>query len=224
LTAALALSAGELLIIYAIPFLLLIMAWLVVSAFVYGLSRLRRTSALGQDLAARVAAKRRTRSGASARLTFMYVALSLVGDNCFQATVFHRVASTLARSGLRPLARAVHAFAKFLTHVDMSPQATIGPGLYLYHGLGTVIGKGSTIGRNALICQNVTLGGGPTIGDDVRLWAGAKVIGRVTVGDRSEVGANGVVVSDVPSDTIAVGVPATRHLAKRSLELPDLTD
>jgi serine O-acetyltransferase len=118
----------------------------------------------------------------------------------------------------------LHAFSKLVTHIDISPQASIGPGLYLYHGLGTVIGKGSMVGRNAVICQNVTLGGGPTIGDDVRLWAGAKVIGRITVGDRAEVGANGVVVSDVAPDMIAVGVPATRHLPKRPSEPPDLTD
>jgi serine O-acetyltransferase len=80
--------------------------------------------------------------------------------------------------------------------------------------LGTVIGKGSTIGRNALICQDVTIGGGASLGDDVKLWAGAKVIGRVAVGDRSEVGANGVVVRDVPPDVVAVGVPATRFLPK----------
>ena len=125
---------------------------------------------------------------------------------------------------LGSLARAVQAFSKFLTHIDISPRAEIGPGLYFYHGLGTVIGKGTRVGRNALICQNVTLGGGQTIGDDVRLWAGAKVIGRVTIGDRAEIGANGVVVAHVPPDTIAVGVPATRHLPKQSSGAPDLDD
>ena len=80
------------------------------------------------------------------------------------------------------MARAVHSLSRFLTHTDISPRAEIGPGLYLYHGMATVVGKGTVIGRNAVICQQVTTGGGPTIGNDVTLWAGAKVIGRVTVG------------------------------------------
>jgi serine O-acetyltransferase len=113
-------------------------------------------------------------------------------------------------------ARFVHSVSKLITHTDISPNAEIGPGFYLYHGLGTVIGKGTRIGSEAVICQNVTTGGGPVLGDAVKLWAGAKVIGRVTVGDRSEVGANGVVVDDVPSDVIAVGVPATRFLPKKA--------
>jgi serine O-acetyltransferase len=211
-----ALSATELLVVYAIPVVVVVLVWLVASAVVFGLAHLRSASALGADLSRRVEERQRTRSGQSVKLSFGYVALSLAGDNCVQATVLHRVASSLSRRRLGSIARAVQAFSKFLTHIDISPRAEIGPGLYLYHGLGTVIGKGSKVGSNVLICQNVTLGGGPTIGDGVRLWAGAKVIGRVTIGDRSEVGANGVVVADVPADTIAVGIPATRHLRKGS--------
>src|SRR5207248_11582152 len=110
--------------------------------------------------------------------------------------------------------QAVHSFSKLVTHADISPEANIGRGLYLYHGLGTVIGKGTTLGERALVCQGVTTAKGPTLGDDVTLWAGAKVVGRVTVGDRSEVGANAVVTSDVPSDCLAVGVPATRFISR----------
>ena len=98
-----------------------------------------------------------------------------------------------------------------MTHLDVSPQAEIGRGVYFYHGLGTVIGKGSRIGERALICHGVTTGGrggAPVIGDDVSIWAGAVVIGRITVGDRVEVGANAVVIKDVPADSIAIGVPA----------------
>jgi serine acetyltransferase len=220
----LALTLVDLLVIYAVPIGAVLIAWLSASAFVFAVARLRPGSSLGADLSQRVAGKQRTRSGRHVRLTFRYVALSLAGDNCVQATALHRAAASLDRRRLRSIARFVHAFSKLITHVDISPRAEIGPGLHLYHGVGTVIGKGTKIGRNALICQNVTLGGGPSIGDDVRLWAGAKVIGPVTIGDRAEVGANGVVVADVPQDTIAVGVPATRHLAKHSSDPPELDD
>ena len=220
----LALSATELLVVYASPIAAVVVDWLVASMFVFGLAHLQSASVLGADLNRRVEERQRTRSGQDVKLSFGYVALSLAGDNCVQATVLHRVASSLARRRLGSLARAVQAFSKFLTNIDISPRAEIGPGLYLYHGLGTVIGKGTKVGSNALICQNVTLGGGPTIGDGVRLWAGAKVIGRVSIGDRAEVGANGVVVADVPPDTIAVGIPATRHLRKTSSGLPALDD
>ena len=208
----------------AIPIAAVLAAWLTASAFAFGVARFRSASLLGADLRHRVEAKQRIRSGRNVKLSFRFVALALAGDNCVQATVLHRAASTLVRRRLGSLARAVQAFSKFLTHIDISPRAEIGPGLYFYHGLGTVIGKGTRVGRNALICQNVTLGGGQTIGDDVRLWAGAKVIGRVTIGDRAEIGANGVVVAHVPPDTIAVGVPATRHLPKQSSGAPDLDD
>jgi serine O-acetyltransferase len=209
-----AVTAGEVLVIYAIPIAVLATLWLATSAVAYLLARFSATSHLGIDIRRRVHAKQQTRSGRRLRLSYPYVALSLAGDNCFQATVLHRAASKLDRKGMRGLGRCMHGFSKFLTNVDISPRADIGPGLHLYHGLGTVIGKGSTIGTNALICQNVTVGGGAVLGDDVCLWAGAKVIGRLSVGDRAEVGANGVVVGDVPPDTIAVGVPATRLLPK----------
>jgi serine acetyltransferase len=224
LSSVLALSGLELLIVYAIPIAVVIATWLTASLLVFGLVRFGSASLLGADLRHRVEAKQQIRSGRNVKLSFRFVALALAGDNCVQATALHRLASNLARRRLGPFARAVHAFSKFLTNVDISPRAEIGPGLFLYHGLGTVIGKGSRVGRNVLICQNVTLGGGPTIGNDVCLWAGAKVIGRVTVGDRAEIGANGVVVANVPSDTIAVGIPATRQFPAKSSVVRRLDD
>jgi serine acetyltransferase len=203
------------LVVYLIPIVGLTVAWLLASVWVFLLTRRLARSALAGDFHHRLAAKRQTQSGARMTLSFRYVSLALLGDNCVQATVLYRVSNWLARRQLHFLARFVHAFAKFVTHTDISPYAKIDGGLYLYHGLGTVIGRGTTIGRNALICQNVTTGGGPIIGDDVKLWAGAKVIGRVVIGDRAEIGANGVVISDIPADTIAVGVPATRWLPKK---------
>ena len=204
-------TVTDALVLYAIPLALATGLWLAVSAWVWLLTRVSSGSALRVDLERRVAARGRTRSGKGARLSFGYVAGSLLADNSVQATVLYRVSRWLTIRRLRALSTGVHAISKLVTHADLSPRATIGPGFYLYHGLGTVIGKGTIIGQNALVCQNVTTGGGPTIGDDVVLWAGAKVIGRITIGDRSEIGANGVVVSDVPPDSVAVGVPARCH-------------
>ena len=153
----LALSGFELLVVYAIPIAAVIATWLTASLVVFGLARFRSTSLLGADLRHRVEAKQQIRSGRNVKLSFRFIALALAGDNCVQATALHRLANNLAGRRLGPVAGAVHAFSKFLTNVDISPRAEIGPGLFLYHGLGIVIGKGSRVGRDVVICQNVTL-------------------------------------------------------------------
>jgi serine O-acetyltransferase len=212
------LGLTDVVLVYLVTVSIAVVCWLVASVWVFVLVRTSRRSALRRDFEHRLEAKQQIPSGAGMRMSFGYVALSLLGDNCVQATVLYRVSRWLGRRRLASLARAAQGLGRFVTHADISPDAEIGPGLYLYHGLGTVIGKGTRIGANAIVCQNVTIGGGAALGDDVRLWAGAVVVGRVTVGDRSEIGANGVVVSDVPADTIAVGVPATRFLPKTTAD------
>lgn len=103
--------------------------------------------------------------------------------------------------------------------IEVSPQVQIGGGLFLPHTVGTVIGA-SRIGENCTILQGVTLGTSepdmgfnvserPVVGDDVFIGAGAKVIGHVTIGDHAKIGANAVVLRDVPAYALAVGVPAT---------------
>lgn len=103
--------------------------------------------------------------------------------------------------------------------LEVSPQVEIGGGLFLPHTVGTVIGA-ARIGDNCTILQGVTLGTSepdmgftvserPVIGNDVLIGAGAKVIGRITVGDHAKIGANAVVLRDVPAHAVAVGVPAT---------------
>lgn len=103
--------------------------------------------------------------------------------------------------------------------IEVSPKVQIGGGLFLPHTVGTVIGA-ERIGDNCTIMQGVTLGSSepdmgftmstrPVIGNDVLIGAGAKVIGRVTVGDHTKIGANAVVLRDVPAYSLAVGVPAT---------------
>ena len=204
----------DLVIVYAIPIALILVAILLLVTAVYVPLRLPIDFDFKQDLIRKHEAKSKLPSGADRRFSFLYLLKLLAGDNCVQATLLYRISRVLARRRLRLFAEAVHAFSKFLTHIDISPWAEAGPGLYLYHGLGAVIGKGSRIGERALICQGVTTGEGPVIGNDVRLWAGAKVIGKVTVGDRVDVAANAVVIRDVPADSVAVGVPA-RVIPKR---------
>jgi serine O-acetyltransferase len=118
---------------------------------------------------------------------------------------------------LRVLFRAFRIlFWRIVDSGDIDPQAEIGPRLVLPHGLNGVFINGQCrIGADVMICQQVSLGvrdmegkGAPTIGDEVIVWAGAKVVGGVTVGDRAAIGANSVVTSDIPADSLAVGIPA----------------
>jgi serine O-acetyltransferase len=201
-----ALSVVEVAVLYLLPVAFFVAVWLIVALVIYLAVRSRLDFAFKHDLLRKFGAKRKLRSGRE-RLTFPYVAKLIIGDNCIQALLLYRVSHFLARHRLRGVAEMLHAFSRLVTHADISPLAEIGPGLYLYHGHGTVVGKGVRIGQRGLICQGVSVGGA-TIGDDVKIWAGAKIIGKVTLGDRSEVGANTVVLADVPADAIVFGVPA----------------
>lgn len=201
------LTATDLLVVYLIPVAAVVALWLLLAVLLYALVRLNIDVNLRQDLLRKYSDKEGLPSMRGQKFSLAYTAKILAGDNCIQATFLYRIARFLARRGLRVPAEMLHAFSKFLTHLDVSPWADIGPGVYFYHGSGTVIGKGASIGRRALICQGVSVGGA-TIGDDVKLWAGAKVIGPVTIGDRSEVGANSVVIGNVPSDSVVFGIPA----------------
>jgi serine O-acetyltransferase len=203
----LALSIGDILIIYLIPVVAFVVLWLGVSALVYLLVRSRLDFAFKHDLLHKFE-KRRVLPSGTDRFTFMYVSMLLLGDSCIQATLLYRISRFFQRHRLRTLAQVVHAFSRFLTHSDISPQANIGPGFYLYHGIGTAIGKGSQIGKRVIICHDVSISGAVTLGDDVKIWPGAQILPRVRIGDRSEVGANAVVIGDFPPDSIVFGVPA----------------
>jgi serine O-acetyltransferase len=144
-------------------------------------------------------------------------ALSYAG---FWAVLSYRIAHLLRAAGMNVLSRFVQAAARLLTGVDIHPGARIGPGLFIDHGMGTVIGETAEIGADVTILHQVTLGarggnrpGGPgkrhpTLGDRVTVGAGAKLLGPVQVGDDARIGANAVVLADVPEGATAVGVPA----------------
>jgi serine O-acetyltransferase len=141
----------------------------------------------------------------------------VLGPNV-RAVVTYRIAHALAGRGLLPLALLLRARALRRSGAEIHPLASIGPGLLLVHSAGVVIGPDVVIGSRARIHQGVTLGepmhagggvwSGPRLGDDVVLGAHAVLLGPITVGDRSAVGANAVVTKDVPADTTVAGVPA----------------
>ena len=121
---------------------------------------------------------------------------------------------------LKLLARLLSQVARFLTGIEIHPGATIGKRLFIDHGMGVVIGETTIIGDDCVLYQGVTLGGvgtgehkvkrHPTLLNNVMVSAGAKVIGDVTVGNNSIVGAQTVVLKDVPDNCTVVGVPAFR--------------
>ena len=131
------------------------------------------------------------------------------------ALALHRVSHRLWHAGLTTLARGVSHVARFLTGIEIHPAARIGPGLFIDHGMGVVIGETAEIGENVTLLQGVTLGGTslrrekrhPTLGNNVVVGAGAKIIGAFTIGDNSRIGAGSVVVREVPSNSVVVGVP-----------------
>jgi serine acetyltransferase len=202
-----AISVGDLVLIYAIPVALGFAVWALISLVVYLAVRSSADYDFKHDLLHKFEAKKTLQSGAD-RLSFLYVTKLLWGDNCIQAALLYRVSRYLIQHRMRTVGEVVYAFSRLVTHADISPFASIGPGLYIYHGLGTVVGKGAHIGKRAVLCQGVTVGGRSTVGDDVQIWPGAKILGRVTIGDRSEVSSNAVVIKDVPPNSIVFGVPA----------------
>ncbi|UYG16716.1 serine O-acetyltransferase [Brachybacterium huguangmaarense] len=135
----------------------------------------------------------------------------------------HRAAHVLWERGNRLPALVVAQGARFATGVEIHPGATIGRRFFIDHGMGVVIGETAEVGDDVMLYHGVTLGGRsmervkrhPTVRDGVVIGAGARVLGPVEIGRNAQIGANAVVVGDVPADGIAVGVPARirRHAA-----------
>ena len=146
------------------------------------------------------------------------------------AILFHRVSHWLWQHNCRFLARLNSQIARHCTGIEIHPGAVIGKRLVIDHGMGTVIGETAEIGDDCLIYHGVTLGGTgkdqgkrhPTIGNNVLISAGAKVLGPFKVGDNSRIAANAVVLSEVPPDATAVGIPA--QIVRIAGEVPRFAD
>jgi len=131
------------------------------------------------------------------------------------ALIYHRIAHFFYGINLFLLARLISQFARFTTGIEIHPGAKIGKRFFIDHGMGVVVGETAVVGDDVLLYQGVTLGGTglekgkrhPTIGNNVVIGTGAKVLGNITIGDNSYIGANAVVIKDVPPNSTVVGVP-----------------
>ena len=139
-----------------------------------------------------------------------------------KSVFFHRIANNLWSLNLYTLARIISQFSRFLTGIEIHPAAKIGKNLFIDHGMGTVIGETSVVGNNVTLYHGVTLGGispaensndqrdkkrHPTIEDNVIIGCGASILGPINIGSCARIGANTVVLKDVPSYATMVGNP-----------------
>ena len=140
-----------------------------------------------------------------------------------KAVFFHRIANFFAIAKFNLVARIISQFSRFLTGIEIHPNAKIGKNLFIDHGMGVVIGETSEIGDNVTIYHMVTLGGispsinsddqrntkrHPTLMDNVVVGSGAQILGPVVVGKNAKIGANAVVTKDVDDNSVMVGIPA----------------
>jgi serine O-acetyltransferase len=132
-----------------------------------------------------------------------------------QALLSHRICHALHHAGVPLLPRVLANITRVLTGIEIHPAATIGRGLFIDHGSGVVIGETAEVGDHVTMYQGVTLGGTgfargkrhPTVGDEVMIGAGSKLLGPIDVGAGSKIGANSVVIHDVPPNSTVVGNP-----------------
>ncbi len=143
---------------------------------------------------------------------YLDVVLSYPG---WKALTVHRFAHALYRARVPMVPRFVASLSRFWTGIEIDPGATIGDGVFIDHGSGVVIGETAEVGDGCTIYQGVTLGGTslqrtkrhPTLGRNVTVGSGAALIGAITIGDGARIGANSVVVKDVPPNATVVGIP-----------------
>ena len=140
----------------------------------------------------------------------------LLTNQGVHAILSYRVAHLLYINGFKLIARLISQLARFMTGIEIHPAAFIGERLFIDHGSGVVIGETAIIGDDCTIFQGVTLGGTgkdrgkrhPTLCNGVFVGAGAKILGNIEIGNNVKIGANAVVLTDVPDNATAVGVPA----------------
>ena len=149
-----------------------------------------------------------------------------------KAVFFHRIANFFAVAKFHLVARIISQFSRFLTGIEIHPNAKIGKNLFIDHGMGVVIGETSDIGDNVTIYHMATLGGispsinsddqrnikrHPTLKENVVVGSGAQILGPVVVGKNAKIGANAVVTNNVPDNAVMVGIPA-RNIGTASEE------
>ena len=169
------------------------------------------------------------RRGDPAARTLLEVALGYPGVHALWA---HRVCHRMWHASplLRLPARLLSQLVRGLTGVEIHPAAVLGRRLFIDHGMGVVVGETAVVGNDVVMFHGTTLGGRsmtkgkrhPTIGDRVVIGAGAKVLGPITVGDDAQIGANAVVVHDVPDGAVSVGVPG--RVRERLVEVDPYAD
>ena len=134
-----------------------------------------------------------------------------------KALVYHKIAHRYYKKNRLFIARFLSQRARKITGIEIHPGATIGRNVFIDHGMGVVIGETAIVGNNVTIFHGSTLGGiggekgekrHPTVEDDVLIGAGAKVLGNVTIGKGAKIGANAIVLNDIPPYRTAVGIPA----------------
>ncbi len=132
------------------------------------------------------------------------------------AMIMHRMAHALYKKKMLFTARLISQISRFMTGIEIHPGAKMGEGILIDHGMGVVIGETAEVGNRVTIYQGATLGATgkdtgkrhPTVGDDVLIGAGTKILGPLNIGSNSKIGANSVVVKDVPNGATVVGIPA----------------
>src|SRR5271166_852222 len=146
------------------------------------------------------------------------------------ALLAHRIAHALAESGTPLMPRVISMVTRAITGIEIHPAARIGHGLFIDHGAGVVIGETADIGEDVTLYQGVTLGGTgfatgkrhPTVQDNVTIGSGAKLLGPITIGHGAKIGANSVVITDVPPNSTVVGNPGHPvRVDGRRVEGPD---
>ena len=150
-----------------------------------------------------------------------------------KAIFFHRIANFFSKAGLTLIARIVSQSSRFLTGIEIHPEAKIGKNFFIDHGMGVVIGETSKIEDNVTLYHSVTLGGispsinsgeqrgikrHPTLKNNVVVGSGAQILGPIIVGKFAKIGANAVVTRDVPEHAIMVGVPAKNIRTKSEIK------
>jgi serine O-acetyltransferase len=157
----------------------------------------------------------------------------LLGYSGLHALWGYRLAHWLWQHNLKLVGRLLSQLTRFLTGIEIHPGAQIGRGLFIDHGMGVVIGETAEIGDDVTLYHGITLGGTslekgkrhPTLGDRVVVGAGAKILGAITIGSDTRIGANAVVVKSVPANSVVVGVPGqniARSKPHHAYDAPDL--